>query len=174
MDAQTFIVIICVLLGGAAWYSQNSLRNKILCTFRRANRTRIEKFVKEKARYVYFDGGEYVVDTSKIQLTWYNRSINAVFPTFVPTLDFTWGSRYPLDPDTMEVTWYSPEASKALTQERNIRELDKAAQAATGKKEGGLTKYLPWITLAILLVLAMWIYQMSGKVAMMSELMQVK
>lgn len=174
MSGSTLLVIICVLLGGMAWYSQYSLKNKIYCVFHRANKTRIEKFIKEKSKYVYFEGGEYVVDTSKIELTWYNRGINSIFPSFVPSLEFTYASRYPLDTETFKQSWYTPEASKALTQEKNIRDLDKATQAQSGQKTSGLSKYLPWITLALLAVALMWIYQMSNNVAMLTELSQVK
>ena len=169
MSLEIFAMMVVVLLAAANIYSQYSWRGKALCLFRRANRTVVEKKIPLKSKYVIFDGGKYRVNPKRIDLMWYTRGIHQLFPMFVPVLEYKWDTDQPLDPTTFTNTWDSPEARKALNQEENIRSLDRAVTQGAGKKESTFQRFLPWITIAILLVVAMWVYQMSGHIGELQQ-----
>lgn len=174
MNLGILVVLLAMLAMGMAYYSQASLRNKIFCTFRRPNKTKIEKFVSLRSKFVIFDGGKYIVNPKRVTLMWYNRGINAFFPTWVPSLDYRWDTDQPLDPETFEATWETPEARQSMGQEENIKALDRAVAAQTGKKQSRFQEYLPWITLGALIVVVYLVYQMSQNIAVLEQLIKVK
>ena len=145
------------------WHSQQKLKNKILCTFRRANKTKVEKLIPLKSKFVIFDGGKYNVTPKRITLFWYNRGINQFFPQWVPSLDYRFDSSNPLDPDTFQNTWDSPEARQASQQESSFVAFAKGTQLAQGGKKSMFPEWLfPSIIIGLLLVIGYWVYQLSG------------
>ena len=174
MNLGIVVVLLAVLVIGMAYYSQASLRNKIFCTFRRPNKTIIEKFVPLHSKFVIFDGGKFIVDPTCISLRWHNRGINAFFPTWVPSLDYRWDSDRPLDPADFQTSWATPEARQALGQEENIKALDRAVQQVAGKKESSFQRLIPWITLGALIIVLYLVYQMSNSIAVLEQLIKVK
>ena len=178
MNVQTFVIVVVVLLAGLNIYSQYAWRGKLLCLFRRSNRTVIEKKISVSSKYVIFDGGKYRVNPKRIDLMWYTRGIHQIFPMFVPFLEYKWDTDQPLDPTTFLNTWDTPEARQALNQEDNIKSLDRAAAAQSGKKESSFQRLLPWITIGIVIVVAYLVYQMSNNMGVLQQqiqaLMQVK
>lgn len=176
MSAGTFFVVAIVLLVGYVFFEQIQKKNQVYCSFRRPNRTKIEKWVKLHSKYVIFEGGKYRVNPKKITLLWWNRGILGMFGVgfWVPSLDYRWDTDQPLDPDTFETTWDTPEVRNMLGSEEDYKDFAKGAPPAGAKKEGVFQRFLPWIMLAILLVLALWIYQMQGQLAGLMQLIKVK
>jgi hypothetical protein len=76
MDFLTLIAIMAIVLVVAAWYANSNKRNKIYCTFRRVNKTKIEKFVKMNSRFVIFDGGKYDILTNRITFIWWDKGLS--------------------------------------------------------------------------------------------------
>lgn len=169
MNVQTFVILIVILLAGLNIYSQYAWRGKLLCLFRRPNRTVIEKKISVSSKYVVFDGGIYHVNTKYIDLMWFTRGIHQLFPMFVPFLEYRWNTEQPLDPTTFKDTWLTPEARMALNQEDNIKALNRAAAAQSGKKESSFQRLLPWITIGIIVIIAYLVYQMNNDMGLMQQ-----
>lgn len=175
MSPQTLVVILLLFGVGMVWYSTAKLRDKIYCSFRRIDKTKIEKFVPKNARYVIFDGGKYKIDTKRITLLWWNRGFNHFFPQRVPSLDFSWYSEVPHDPDQFEDTWDTPESRNAASSEEDWKGFNKGMSQQVGKKTGMLTQYMPMIALILVLVVGAVLYmQMQGMTARMDMLEQMR
>lgn len=142
-----------VILVVIAWYANTSKRNKILCTFRRVNKTKIKKWVKMSGRYVIFDKGKYDVIPSRITFEWYSAGlVHWLFPQWVATLDYSYNSRFPHDPNNMAINAETPATRKALNKEEWVESYYKGAKPSQDKRQGMLQQYLPYV--AILLVVA--------------------
>jgi hypothetical protein len=159
MDAQILVVITAMLIVGMAWYSNSSKRNKIYCTFRRVNKTKIAKLVRMTSRFVIFDGGKYDVIPSCITFEWWDKGlIGMLFPQWVATLDFTSGYRYPHDPNTLKPIIVSAEVRKAMNKEEWVKSYAKGFTPPSSKKQGMIQSYLPFIAIFGLVLLAFWAY----------------
>ncbi len=160
MDSQIYLLIMFGMLAFGAWYSTSSKRNKILCTFRRVNKQKIEKWVKMESRYVIFDNGKYDVLSDRIVYQWYNRGMfGQFFPTMVATLDYSWYSRFPHDPDDFKNVSITPEVRKVFTKEEDMKAFGHGIQNQAGKKKGGIEGMLPWIAILLVGLLAFFWYQ---------------
>ncbi len=160
MDSQVFLLLIFAMFAFGAWYSTSSKRNKILCTFRRVNKQKIEKWVRMESRYVIFDNGKYDILSNRIVYQWYTRGMfGAFFPTMVATLDYSHTCRWPLDPDTLKYTSVTPEVRKVFTKEEDMKAFGHGIQNQAGKKKGGIEGMLPWIAILLIGLLAFFWYQ---------------
>ena len=118
MDFSSLLAIMAIMMVGMAWYANSSKRNKIYCSFRRVNKTKVVKFVKMSSRYVIFDKARFDVIPSCITFEWFDKGlIGMMFPQWVATLDFTHDSRYPLDPNTLKPAVISPAVRDAMDKE---------------------------------------------------------
>lgn len=161
MSIQTFITAMAGFILVMAWYANTSKRNKILCTFRRVNKTKIVKFVKMSSRYVIFDNGKYDIIPSRITFQWYTGGIiHMLFPQWVATLDYSYSSRFPHDPNNLAITSETPAVRKALNKEEWVESYYKGAKpsSTSSKKIGLLTQYLPWIAIVLVLLVAVFVY----------------
>lgn len=174
MSAQVFFLILTIGILGVFFYTQQSLRGKLLCFFHRPNRTIVEKKISLRSKYVIFDGGRFVVNPKRISLIWYKRGFHSFFPTFIPSLTYKWDTDQPLDPTTFQNTWDTPEARQAARGEESWKGFAKGVSSQVGKKQGGLEKYLPWISIALTLVVGYLVYQMSQHLTLLENLIKVK
>ena len=160
MSIQTFVMLMALMILGMAWYANTSKRNKILCRFRRVNKTMVAKFVKMQNRYVIFDGGKYDIKPSRIVFQWYQSGlIHMIFPQWVATLDYTYSSRFPHDPNNMNITSETPATRKALNKEEWVESYYKGAKpSAPGKKQSLITQYLPWISILLVVMIGFYLY----------------
>lgn len=158
MNPSTLLMLMMVAVVFMAWYANTSKRNKILCTFRRVNKTKIKKWVKMQSRYIIFDGGKYDIIPSRITFEWYTAGIvHMLFPQWVATLDYSYNSRFPHDPNDMKITAETPAVRKALNKEEWVESYYKGAKPSTQKtKQGVIMQYLPWV--AIFLVVLLFVY----------------
>jgi len=171
------VIIICVLaVVGFYFLEQYKKKNQVYCTFRTPTRTKEEKWVSLKAKYVIFRGGKYRVNPKMISLLWWNRGILGTLKLgyWVPSLDFRWDTDQALDPDTFEPTWDTPETRALLDSEDEFGDFAKHAQPTGSKKGSTFEKLLPWVMLGILVIVAFWIFQMQGQMAAIQELIKVK
>ena len=173
MNVSIMIAILAIGIVGMFWYSQNKLKGKIHCTFRRQNKTKIEKFVPQKSRYVIFDGGQYNVNTKRITLLLYNRGIHQFFPTYVPSLDFSWYSPNPLDPERFKSTWDTPETREASRQEDSFRAFAKGIMSQIGKKSRFPEWLFPAITIGAIMIIGYLVYQQSQHLSYLEQLIKL-
>lgn len=141
MSPQTLVVLVLLLFVGLVAYSAIRLRNKVYCSFRRIDKTKVEKFVPRHARYVVFDGERYKIDTKRVILLWYNRGIHQFFPQWVPSLDYSWYSEVAHNPDDFEDTWDTPAARNAASSEEDWKGFNRAMREQAGKKGSFFEQY---------------------------------
>ena len=152
----------------------------MLCYFLRPNKQRIKKWVPMYSRHVEFDRGKYGIERYRILpqciiLEWYNAGINKFFPVLIPTLDFRWDTPNPKDPTTGETySWHSPEVEAAGYSGQSYVGFTKAAMAQTGIKRNKLIEMIPLITLGLLIIGGVILYQflagMSGQIEAIQQL----
>jgi len=158
---NTFIVMgfmALVFISSMLYISQQKFKNKMLCTFIRANRQKIEQWVPLFSKHVVFDGGKhgkehYNIDPKCIVLMWYARGINKLWPVLIPTLEFKWDTPNPLDPKTFESTWHSPEARQASWEEHEHISFARATAIAAGKASRIPAWLFPLVVIVLLLVI---------------------
>lgn len=178
MSPQTLIVLVLLVFVGLVAYSTVRLRNKIHCSFRRVNMTKIERFVPMRSRYVVFDGGKYKIDTERVTLMWYNRGFHQFFPQWVPSLDFSWYSDVPHDPREFANTWDTPEARNAASSEDDWKGFNKGMKEQVGKKGGFFEQYKMLIIIIAVAAVAFLFYSqvqaMDARMEMLEQMIRLK
>ena len=169
---QNLLLIVAVGFVFMAWWANSSKKNMILCRFRRPNKTIISKWVKMKSLYVETPDGKYDIVPSCISLQWYNSGfINMIFPQWIATLDYTYGRRLPLNPNTMNYEWENPETRKAINKAETIQSYAKTSNPKIDKKQDLITKYLPWVAILLVVIVGFWMYtNMQGLAAHMQAM----
>ena len=178
MSPQMLIVLALLLVVGMAAYSAIRLRNKIYCSFRRINKTKIDKFVPMHSRYVIFDGGKYKIDPKRITLLWYNRGIHQFFPQWVPSLDYSWYADVPHNPDDFTDTWDTPEARNAASSEEDWKGFNRGMQTQIGKKGGSFEQYKTIIIIVAVVAVVYFIYSQgqaaNARMDMLEQMIRLK
>jgi hypothetical protein len=155
-------------------YIAHNIKNKIWCSYRRPDRTKIERWVAigKDGRWsdVEFDGGWYHVEPSRTVLMW--KVFLGFFPMPIRCLDFRHDSARALDPSTFQNS-IDAQMRKDLDKTDELRAIFKASseQAANIKKRrGGMFEgYTPIILLIGFVVLGWFMYQMIGKLDMIGN-----
>lgn len=160
MNWGTSLFIIAIFILFVWSLSQARFKNKMLCRFRRPNHQLIEKWVPMYVKYVVFDSGkygvgQYTVDPRCIQNMWYDRGINKFFPALIPTLDFRYDTPYPLNPESFETTWQTPEVVRAAWQEHNAQEFAKGAASQSGGKRKDRFTMTTFLAIAAVILVVM-------------------
>ena len=161
------VIIILLLVLAVFWYSQTKYKNKMLCYFLRPNKQRIKKWVPLYSRHVIFDRGKYGVSQYRVNpkcivLEWWAGGVNRLFPTLVPTLDFRWDNPNPIDPETSQSSWHTPEVEAAGYQGHGYTAFAKAAMQQAGGKRNKLMEMIPLIVLGVVVIMAIVGYQYLG------------
>jgi len=177
VQLDTSSILIIFLLGFIAYaaYSAYSLKSKIWCSFRRVDRTKIEKFAKVTQKRIVFDGGYYIVRPERTTLILWTKGIHQFFPIWVRSLDFRHDSSLPLSPNDFTNTWETPEARKALNKEEDIQGFALGTRAAlTGKTKKSLLESLtPLIMLGGFAILAWMAWQSQKRIDTIGQMMNV-
>lgn len=159
-------VIVYFLLFILAYqvYSVYSVRSKIWCSFRRADRTKIERWAKKDQQRIEFDGGWYHVepDRTTLMIKW------MPLPMWIRCLDFRHGSSRALHPDTFDSSMDDVER-KRLDISDDIRAYDEGSRKAYEQKGkvGLLQQWLPIILLIGMLFIGYMVYQQQKRVDML-------
>lgn len=166
-NLELSIIIIMAFVGVFFYVSQQKFKDKILCTFIRPNRQKIEKWVPLQEKHVVFDRGrygveQYRVDPECITMMWFTRGFNKFFPVLIPTLDFKWDTENPLDPKTFTNTWRTPEALHAAWQSHQHVSFAKGTAAAVGKKGRFPEWFFPLATVGAVLIVLFVVWQGMG------------
>jgi|WetSurMetagenome_2_1015567.scaffolds.fasta_scaffold131594_2 hypothetical protein len=179
MNWQASAIVIIAFVIILFFQSQKRFKNKMLCVFHRPNQTKVEKWVPMTARHVIFDQGRYGigmyhVDQECIELQWYDRGINKLFPTLIPTLEFWWDMEEPLNPKTRQRSWRTPEALNAAWQEHTHEAYARASATMSGMKQNKMfTVIVPLLIIGILIIGMFILYSKIGSLnAQMFDLSQ--
>lgn len=165
--------------------TQNRFKNKILCTFHRPNNTKIERWVPMTARAVIFDNGkygigQYEIDSECIELHWYERGFNKIFPTLVPTLEFNWDTPNPLNfKKGGQSSWHTPEVRYYAWQEHSHNAYAKSTASVSGIKQNKLfTVVIPLIIIGILVIGIFFLYTniqtINGNLQFLQQQIKIK
>jgi len=171
LSPTSLIILLIFMFIVYTSVSVMGLKLKTHCTFIRPDKTRIEKMIKAKQRRVEFDGGWYYVIPNRIILKVMDSGIYKLFPTKVSSLIYKWDSPVPLDPNTFQNSWETPEARKALNKEEDIRAYSagNVASLAKSKPQGMLDRFFPIIVIGAVCVIGYMLYSLSGKVDMLGQ-----
>lgn len=176
MEASTFIVIMALCLVGMAWWANASKRNKIYCTYRRINKTKVARFVKMSSRYIIFEGSKFDIIPSCITFVWWDKGIHMLFPQWVATLDYSYNSRFPIDPNTLEPAIISPEVRAVMNKEEWTKSYAKGFTPPTAKKQSMLQQYLPLISVVLIVLVGFYLYTnmqgLANEIATMKNTLQ--
>ncbi len=153
-------------------YTAYDWKKKIWCSFRRADRTKIEKWAKVSEKRIEFDGGWYHVEPSRATLMW--KMVLGFFPMPARSLDFRHDSPRALSPDDFSND-FTPEARKQMDTADEVRGMSEGHMKALGsKKKGGLlSDYMPIILVVGLLVLGFMMYQQQKRMDMLGQAINV-
>lgn len=167
MNLGVSVIIAFAFLMYFFYKSQTKLQNKMLCTFIRPNKEKIKKWVPLIDKHVVFDRGKYgvghyICDPRCIILEWYTSGINKLWPVLIPTLLFKWDTPNPLNPETFQSTWHTPEARNAAWEEHQHIAYARANIAASGLKHRFPEWLFPLITIALVLIVAYIVYTGLG------------
>lgn len=163
MNAQTFVMLITLLIAAMAWWANSSKRNKIYCSLTRPNRTKIKKFVKMSSRYVIFEGRKFDVIPSCIVFEWWDKGlIHMLFPQWVATLDYVADNRFPIDPKSGKPSVISPEVRKVMNKEEWAKSYFKSSTPPSPSKlkQGVFEKYMPFILLGCVGLVGFYLYKL--------------
>jgi hypothetical protein len=160
MNTNILLVFMVFLLAYQA-YSTMSLKDKIFCTFYRANKTKIEKWAKDKQRLIDFDGGWYEVDPSCIvlQLKW------NPLPVWIRASTYRFDSPKPLNPSSFD-NRYTPDERKQLDKADDIRELQVGNNRAVqgSKQKVAIGGFLPIIILIGFVIVGFMLWQQGSHI----------
>lgn len=161
MTSLNPIAILVLLFFALYWYLSETKKNQILCRYRRRNKTLIARFVKMQSRYVYFDNMKCDVIPSCVVWQWY--PILFFFHLWVPTLDFSWNSPYPHDPNNLNINSVTPEIRNALNKEEWTLSFFKGARPSTSKASGKFGFIQQWLPILALLGIVVVFFYFNSK-----------
>lgn len=167
MQVSPYMVLVIMVLFIAVYasYSARNLKDKILCTINRRDRTKIVAWAKQTQARIAIDGGWYDVDPSCTVLRLWDSGIHYFFPTWIRCSDYRHDSSKPLNPDTFD-NQYTPEARKQLDITDGVRGFEQGnreALTAKGIKQGILQQYLPLIVLVGFLIVGWLLWQQRSQ-----------
>lgn len=161
LTPMTMFIFMLVCVVAYAAYSARSLKDRILCTVNRRDRTKIVRWAKQNQARIAIDGGWYDVDPACTVLRLWDSGIHWFFPVWIRCSDYRHDSSKPLNPDTFD-NQYTPEARKQLDKTDDIRALEQGNQqalTAKGGRQGMLQQYLPLIVLVGFLIVGWLLWQ---------------
>lgn len=162
MNYQVLLLFTFSIIFLYGIYSTNKAAKTIHCRYSSRAKQSIEKDIPLASNYVLFEKKKCYVIPSCVTTQRVKKGIHALFPTTRLELSFVWNSPYPVDPNTGNPVMLSPEVEKALDQETALGDYAGSQQRAVmGKaKIGGLEKWLPWIAIAGIVIIALFLYTM--------------
>ncbi len=95
-----------------------------------------------------------------------------IFPQWVATLDFTYESRFPLDPNTLKPVIISPEVRASMNKEEWVKSYARGFTPPGNKKQSILQGYLPWISIMLVVLVGFWMYNNMASLSNQMAIMQ--
>jgi len=172
---QFLIAIVAVGILYAAYCSHRA-KTRVYCTFTRRDKTMRHKWARAiNGERIEFGGGWYYVVMSCVTTEALESGFNAIFPTMIRRLAFTYKNKYPIDPETGEPSAETPEMRKNLNKREDIEALEVGSIKALGKGRVGLMGggWLPIILVIGVVASLYFIWQLMGKVDMLGNAINV-
>ena len=166
------LVIMVMFFFMFAWYSNYSLRNKVLCVYTRVTGQEIRKLVTLKDKQVSFDRKLFNITPERHRVVWH-PTFFGLFGTWVICYHFVWYSYLPEDPREYGVVTMSPEVRAAMNQEEKFRAYNRAEDARI-KKKGGMFEMLaqvaPIFTIILLVAVIYFLYTQGNQINILQEM----
>ena len=89
----------------------------------------------------------------------------------MPSLDFSWNSPNPHDPEDFNQSWDTPEVREAARQEDTMKAFTKGISQQVGKKSSLSDMLVPMITIAVVIAVGYLVYQLSGQLAYQGQVL---
>ena len=126
------------------------------------------------SRYIIFDGKKFDIVSSCIVFKWWDKGlVHMLFPQWVATLDFTWSSRWPKDPNTNKPSIISPEVRASMNKEEWVKSYAKGFTPPTAKKQTMFQQYLPIASVLLVVLVGFYLYNnmqlLSNQIAIMQN-----
>jgi hypothetical protein len=159
---EVLIVVFCLY----GIYSTLQKKKQIYVIYHRITGQIFEGFVKVNGNNVDIDNKRFTLLADRRSLVWWNKGIHAFFGTYVIAYEFSHYSKYPHDPKNYTLTVVSPAVAKVLNNEARMGSFARGvSQQGSGAKKGGMfEKYLPYILVALVLILIVFIFQMHSQI----------
>ena len=111
--------------------------------------------------------------TERMSTVWVKTGIHMIFPTRAPSLSFVWYSEYPRDPRNYMRTVINPSVRYVI----NLTEMVKSyfatsSPTAASTKKNFLDKWLPYIALGLIVIVAVYFYNNQQQIASWMNQMQ--
>jgi len=176
MSFSQFLIAIVVAGILYASYCSHRAKTRIHCTFTRRDKTIKHKWAKAvNGERIEFGGGWYYVVMSCITTEALESGFNAIFPTMIRRLEFSYKSKYPINPETGEPLAETPEMRKNLNKREDIEALEVGSVKALGKGKVGLMGggLLPIILVVAVVASLYFIWQLMGQVDALGQAINV-
>lgn len=173
LTPQTLFTTIIVVLFLYGVWATNEKRGKIYCEYQGIDKTVEHKWIKVTDKKVKFAKRQFDVLPECISSYWDRKGIHALFPMKVNYLHFAFYSRYPLDPNDYQRTWYTPELSGMINLEDQLKSFFKNfTPSKTTGKLSPLMQYLPLITILLLIIVGFFLYSQQEGMKQVINMMQ--
>lgn len=171
MDSKTMLIAFLVIIILMLWFSLKNLEGKIKCVFHTKDRTVEEKTLKTTDKMVKFSQGTYEINPRRFSIKWIRLWSVFSFPMLYQ--EWKWDSSQPLDPSTFKNSWDTPEARNASDSEREWRGFNQGIDTQLGKKQSGLERWLPYITIGVVVIGLFFLYStFNGKLGILEQQLQ--
>ena len=170
---QIAFILILIVFVAYGMYSTYKKQKQVLIIYHRVTGQVLEKFATLSDRTVDIDGKRFIVMPDRHFLLLWDRGIHSFFRTWVIGYEFSYYSRYPHDPKNFKDTVVSPAVAKVLNNEDRMKSFARGVQSqVAGKKGGAFEKYLPYILVAVMLVLIVLYFRMNGQIGALTKAVQ--
>ncbi|KKK62783.1 hypothetical protein LCGC14_3000860, partial [marine sediment metagenome] len=91
---------------------------------------------------------------------WWDKGlIHQMFPQWVASLDYSHYSRWPHDPNKMEITAETPETRKALNKQEWVQSYYEGAKpSAASSKQTMIAQYAPFAAIILVVLVGFFLY----------------
>jgi hypothetical protein len=166
MSSTTIYIVIILLVVLYASFSARKNRTKLRCRYTSRSKQTFNKVVDAKSSTVFFDNKKFYIVAGCVKHHWMDDGIQWLFPTFMPEMDFVWNSEFPVDPNTGNPVVLSPDVAGIYKEEESYRNYAGGQQTEMSKSGGtaklsGISKYLPWIAIAAVALVAVYFYNQN-------------
>jgi len=155
---QTFLYLIIFAILYAI-YSCYKVKTRVLCTITRRDKTKVRKWAKAKNGYrIEVDKGWYYVNMRRITLLPYEEGVHLLFPTMARCLEFRYNSTQPIDPETGENDYETPQSRRNLNKTEDIEALEIGSKKALGTVKAGGILGGGWMSLIMVVGILLTLY----------------
>ena len=177
MSQEQSLMLLCIAILGIHWWEVQSKRDKIYCTLRRSNKTKVHKWAKIEDDHIVIAGLQFNIVERFVVYEWFKGGLLGwLFPTRVPALDYDESSEDPFNPDDMtDAHVISPRVRRQINNRGRMGAFAAGVAAQSGKKKSGIVEFLPWLAIIAVAGVAFMLYQdHQSNVALFNQVQQIQ